>query len=117
VPLHDNKDEIWCAVTGTVIGTSFYLSIINSETYTGQTVTPFAENVSDEVKQQRFSQQDSASSHTTNNSTATLYTEVVLIVMATVMLCNSPTSSLVSIYMQGSTCLHESAIYLKCICV
>jgi ABC-type enterochelin transport system permease subunit len=40
---HDIEDRVWCAVTETIIGTSFFFSIINSETYSGQILTPLAE--------------------------------------------------------------------------
>jgi len=56
VPLHDIKDGVWCAITGTIIGTSFFLSIINSGTYSRQILTPLAENLNDEEKEYRFLQ-------------------------------------------------------------
>jgi hypothetical protein len=42
---HDIEDGVWCAVTETIIGTSFFLSIINSETHSRQIFTPLAENL------------------------------------------------------------------------
>jgi hypothetical protein len=56
VPLHDIKDGVRCAVTETITGNSFFLSIINSETYSGQILTPLAENLNDEEKENRFLQ-------------------------------------------------------------
>jgi hypothetical protein len=47
-PRHDIKDGVWSAVTETIIGTSFFFSTINSETYSGQILTPLAENLDED---------------------------------------------------------------------
>jgi len=84
VPLHDIKDGVWCAITETIIGTSFFLSIINSETYSRQILTPFTENLNDEEKEHRFLWKIVQPS--------TLPTIQVSKLMATVRLCSTPGS-------------------------
>jgi len=44
------KDGVWCAISEAIIGKSFFLSIINSETYSRQILTPLTENLNDEKK-------------------------------------------------------------------
>ena len=84
VPLHYIEDGVRCAVTETIIGTSFFLSITNSETYSGQILTPLAENLNDEEKEYGFLQKIVQPS-----------TQPIIQVskfMATVRLCSTPGS-------------------------